>query len=169
MTTRVVLSAGSNIGDARAHLQTVVDAVGADLRAVSEVFLTPPWGGVDQDDFANITLLADGDRTPREWLELCWECERAADRVRDVRWGPRTLDVDVVSVEIDGVPAVSDDPTLTLPHPRARDRAFVLVPWLQVDPEARLWTPTGVELVADLIAALDPAEVAGVRSAGSRA
>ncbi|MBM7366102.1 2-amino-4-hydroxy-6-hydroxymethyldihydropteridine diphosphokinase [Gordonia hydrophobica] len=167
MTSRVVLSAGSNIGDTRAHLQTVVDALGDDLRAVSDVYTTPPWGGVEQDDFANITLIADGDRTPREWLEWCWECERAADRVREVRWGPRTLDVDVVSAEIDGTPVLSDDETLLLPHPRARLRAFVLVPWLQVDPDARLWTPDGVRPVADLIADLAPADVAGVRRAGA--
>ncbi|ALG86001.1 2-amino-4-hydroxy-6-hydroxymethyldihydropteridine diphosphokinase [Gordonia phthalatica] len=168
MTTRVVLSAGSNIGDSRAHLRTVVDALGDDLRAVSDVHVTPPWGGVEQDDFANITLIADGDRTPREWLEFCWELERAADRVREIRWGPRTLDVDVVSVEADGEPVVSDDEALTLPHPRARDRAFVLVPWLQIDSDAQLWTPDGVRPVADLVAALDPAEVAGVHSTGEQ-
>lgn len=163
MTTRAVLSAGSNIGDSRAHLRTVVQALGVDLVAASDVYVTPPWGGVEQDDFANITVIADGDRTPREWLEFCWELERAADRVREVRWGPRTLDVDVVSIEEDGKPVVSDDETLTLPHPRAGERAFVLVPWLQIDPDAALWTPDGVRPVAELVAALDPADVAGVR------
>ena len=168
MTSRAVLSAGSNIGDTRAHLRSVVDALGDQLRAVSDIHLTPPWGGVEQDDFANITLLVEGERSPREWLDFCWECERAADRVRDVRWGPRTLDVDVVAVDVDGEPVVSDDETLTLPHPRARDRAFVLVPWRQIDPDAQLWTPDGVRPVAELIATLDPAEVTGVRSTGER-
>ncbi|MBY4571692.1 2-amino-4-hydroxy-6-hydroxymethyldihydropteridine diphosphokinase [Gordonia sihwensis] len=166
MTSRAVLSAGSNIGDRHAHLRSVVEALGADLRGVSGLYLTPPWGGVEQDDFANITVVAEGARTPREWLELCRRLEESAQRVREVRWGPRTLDVDVVSVDVDGETVVSDDPELTLPHPRAADRAFVLVPWLEVEPQARLWTSDGVRAVADLVSALDPAEVAGVRRAG---
>ena len=124
---------------------------------------TPPWGGVEQDDFANITLIAEAELTPIQWLEFCWELERAAERVREVRWGPRTLDVDVVAIEVDGVPVISDDQTLTLPHPRARERAFVLVPWLQIDPEAVLWTPDGVRSVRELIAEIDGDEVAAVR------
>lgn len=166
MTTRAVLSAGSNIGDSRAHLRSVRDAVADDLRAVSRVYSTAPWGGVDQDDFLNITLIVEADRTPRDWLDLCWDLERRAERVRDVRWGPRTLDVDVVAVEEEGEPVVSDDETLTLPHPRAGDRGFVLVPWLDADPEAVLWTPSGVRAVSDLVGALDPAEVAGVVAVG---
>ncbi|MGB3602147.1 2-amino-4-hydroxy-6-hydroxymethyldihydropteridine diphosphokinase [Gordonia sp. (in: high G+C Gram-positive bacteria)] len=163
MTTRVVLSAGSNIGDSRGHLQAVVDAVGADLIAASAVYSTPPWGGVDQDDFANITLIAEGSRTPRQWLEFCWELERVADRVRNERWGPRTLDVDVVAAETDGEPVISDDDELTLPHPRASQRAFVLVPWLEIDPDATLWTASGEQSVVELVAALDADDVAAVR------
>jgi len=163
VTSRAVLSAGSNIGDSRAHLTSVVAALGDDLRAVSDVYATPPWGGVEQDDFANITLIAEAELTPIQWLEFCWELERAAERVREVRWGPRTLDVDVVAIEVDGVPVISDDQTLTLPHPRARERAFVLVPWLQIDPEAVLWTPDGVRSVRELIAEIDGDEVAAVR------
>jgi len=163
VTSRAVLSAGSNIGDSRAHLASVVAALGDDLRAVSDVYATPPWGGVEQDDFANITLIAEAELTPIQWLEFCWELERAAERVREVRWGPRTLDVDVVAIEVDGVPVISDDQTLTLPHPRARERAFVLVPWLQIDPEAVLWTPDGVRSVRELIAEIDGDEVAAVR------
>jgi len=69
----------------------------------------------------------------------------------------------VVAIEVDGVPVISDDQTLTLPHPRARERAFVLVPWLQIDPEAVLWTPDGVRSVRELIAEIDGDEVAAVR------
>ena len=167
VTTRAVLSAGSNIGDSRAHLRSVVALLGDSVVAVSDVFATPPWGGVEQDDFLNITVIAEADRSPSQWLDLCWELERAADRVREVRWGPRTLDVDVVSVEHDGVPVVSDDETLTLPHPRAAQRAFVLVPWLDADPAARLWTPQGVRPVAELLAELDENEIAGVTRSGS--
>ena len=164
--TRAVLSAGSNIGDTAAHLAAVVDALGPDLVAVSDVYLTAPWGGVDQDDFANITLIADGDRTPRQWLDFCRDRESEADRVRDIRWGPRTLDVDVISVRDRGSVVVSDDPELTLPHPRAAQRAFVLVPWHQIDQDAVLWTAGGERRIIELIDQLDPAEVAGVRREG---
>lgn len=163
MTSRAVLSAGSNLGDSRARLAEVVEALGDRVVAVSGVYVTAPWGGVEQDDFVNRTIIADGEWTPREWLEFCRECERAADRVREVRWGPRTLDVDVISVEVDGVAVRSDDPELTLPHPRAAERAFVLAPWLEVDPDARLWTPCGERPVAELLEALPAAERAGVR------
>ncbi|MFT4085607.1 MAG: 2-amino-4-hydroxy-6-hydroxymethyldihydropteridine diphosphokinase [Gordonia sp. (in: high G+C Gram-positive bacteria)] len=166
MTTRAVLSAGSNIGDRSGFLRSVVDALGDDLIAVSGVYLTAPWGGVAQDDFANVTLIAEGRRTTRQWLAFCHECEAAAERVRDVRWGPRTLDVDVISVEADGRPVRSDDPALTLPHPRAAERAFVLAPWLEIDPNALLWTPGGERAVADLLAEIGDDERAGVRREG---
>ncbi|GAA1482741.1 2-amino-4-hydroxy-6-hydroxymethyldihydropteridine diphosphokinase [Gordonia sinesedis] len=187
--TRAVLSAGSNIGDADAHLRTVVDGFAAELVAVSRVYLTAPWGGVEQPDFHNITLIVEGRRTPADWLAAGADLERAADRTREVRWGPRTLDVDVITVDVlddpagtdvaDGAvrsvpgrdqpvsvtPVVSDDPTLTLPHPRAAHRAFVLVPWLAIDPAARLWTPSGMRAVADLVDDLPAADREGVRVA----
>lgn len=164
--SRAVLSAGSNIGDRTAHLRSVLDALGAETIAVSQVYLTAPWGGVEQDDFANITIIAEADRSPRDWLDFCRACEQAADRVREVRWGPRTLDVDVVDVRCGPTAVRSDDAELTLPHPRAAERAFVLVPWLDADPDAALWTPAGVRPVRELIEHLDPAERAGVRAAG---
>ncbi|MFD1815799.1 2-amino-4-hydroxy-6-hydroxymethyldihydropteridine diphosphokinase [Rhodococcus gannanensis] len=158
--SRVVLSIGSNLGDPLANLQSVLDGLGGRLVAVSSVYATAPWGGVEQQDFLNATLIAqDDDLDCRGWLRLGQELERRADRVRDVRWGPRSLDVDVV--DCDGV--VSADPELTLPHPRAHERAFVLVPWLEIDPDATL-TVDGTEAVAaDLLRSLDRSEVAGVR------
>lgn len=130
-----VLSIGSNLGDRRAHLQRAVDAMRPWLRAVSPVYETAPWGPVEQDDFLNAVLLvADDDAAPRDWLIRAQAAEQAAGRTRKVRWGPRTLDVDVIAVD----DVRSDDPELTLPHPRAAQRAFVLVPWLAVDPDATL-------------------------------
>lgn len=159
--SRAVLSAGSNMGDTVAHLSAVVRAVGEELVAVSGVYATPPWGGVEQADFHNITLIVDGPRDAPGWLDLCRELEREADRVRDIRWGPRTLDVDVISVDDGGV-VLSDDPELTLPHPRAAERAFVLVPWLEIEPGARLWSAGGLRPIPELIAALPRDEVAAV-------
>lgn len=163
--SRAVLSAGSNVGDSRGHLSSVIAALGDRLVAASRVYTTPPWGGVEQDDFVNQVLVAEGDLTPGDWLEFCRACERAAERERTVRWGPRTLDVDVVSVEDGGTVVVSDDPELTLPHPRAAVRAFVLVPWLEIEPDAVLATPTGPRRIAELLDELDPAERAGIAAA----
>ncbi len=154
--TRAVLSIGANLGDARSALQSAVDAMRPWLVAVSPVYRTPPWGPVEQPDFLNAVIIADDpSASARDWLDRAQAAEQAAGRTRDVRWGPRTLDVDVVDVE--GV--VSTDPELILPHPRARERAFVLVPWLAADPAATL---DGTALAA-VIAALTPDEVAGVR------
>ncbi|MCP1388252.1 2-amino-4-hydroxy-6-hydroxymethyldihydropteridine diphosphokinase [Corynebacterium sp. TA-R-1] len=131
---RAVLSTGSNMEDSRAHLAAVVRAFEPHLIRASSIYATAPWGGVDQPDFLNQALLIDVPLTPHELLNTCQQLEREANRVRDVRWGPRTLDVDIV--HIDGYTA--DDPELTVPHPRAHQREFVLRPWLEIDPDAQL-------------------------------
>ena len=140
--SRAVLSIGSNLGDRLAHLRSVVAALHP--VAVSSVYETAPWGGVDQDDYLNAVVVVEDDSTDAYgWLRKARELEDAAGRVRDVRWGPRTLDVDVI--DVDGI--VSDDPGLTLPHPRAYERAFVLLPWAEVDPRAPLPTVDTVDTV----------------------
>ena len=147
-----VLSIGSNLGDRLAQLQGAVDAMRPWLVAVSPVYETAPWGPVPQDDYLNaVVLVSDPAATPRDWLTRAHAAEQGAGRTRDVRWGPRTLDVDVVAV--DGVR--SDDPELTLPHPRAHERAFVLVPWLDVEPAAQL----DGRSVAALAEAVDRSEI----------
>lgn len=164
MTCRAVLSIGSNVGDSRAMLRGVVEAARAEgtLRAVSDLFATAPWGGVEQDDFLNATMLVEGFDTPGDWLDWGRERERLAQRTREERWGPRTLDVDVVTAVVDGRETRSDDPVLTLPHPRAHERAFVLVPWLDVDPDAEL----AGAAVRGLVDGLDADELSGVRRLG---
>lgn len=132
--SRVVLSIGSNIGDREAHLRTAVAEFADVLVATSPVYETAAWGGVPQEAFLNAVLVVAGDRTPAQWLSRAQRAERATGRRRSLRWGPRTLDVDIV--HIDGV--VSDHPDLRLPHPFAHERAFVLQPWLDVDPAAEL-------------------------------
>src|SRR5690606_17700611 len=112
-------------------LRSVVDGLGARVLAVSAVYATAPWGGVEQDDFLNAVVLAeDPEYRCADWLRRGREFEAAADRVRTVRWGARTLDVDIVwcAEPVGGelVACRSDDPELTLPHPRAHQRAFVL-------------------------------------------
>ncbi len=133
--SRAVLSIGSNLGDRLAALQLAVDAFRPWLVAVSSVYETPPWGPVEQPPFLNAVLVADDpSAAPTDWLIRAQAVEQLAGRVREQRWGPRTLDVDVI--DVDGIQ--SPDPVLTLPHPRAAERAFVLVPWAQVEPRPQV-------------------------------
>jgi len=144
------------MGDRLAYLRSALDRMRPCVDAVSPVYETPPWGPVSQPDYLNAVILASDDTAdPPEWLARAHAAEEAAGRVRDQRWGPRTLDVDVIAVD----DIELNDPDLTLPHPRAAERAFVLVPWLAVDPEARLSGGS----VADLVAQLPPSEISAVR------
>lgn len=141
----VVVSLGSNLGDRLANLRLGLRALPS-VTAVSSVYETAPIGGPPQGAYLNaIALLAD-EVTPRAAFEAGQSAEALAGRVRGERWGPRTLDVDVVAASVS-----VDDPDLVVPHPRAPERAFVLVPWLEIDPGAEL---DGV-LVRDLVARLD--------------
>lgn len=162
--TRVVLSIGSNLGDRLARLQSVVDRLGDSVRAISPVYETAAWGGVEQGPFLNAVVIAeDAALDGHGWLRCAQEMEQAADRVRGQRWGPRTLDVDLISCYDDGTEVFSLGDGLTLPHPLAHLRAFVLVPWLAVDPGAQLTVAGGKRPVVKLLAELDPADRAGVR------
>jgi 2-amino-4-hydroxy-6-hydroxymethyldihydropteridine diphosphokinase len=145
----VVLSLGSNLGDRLANLQLgigVLCASGLACQAVSSVFQTTPVGGPDQDDYLNAVLVATSSLPAPDILARCAAAEAAAGRIRTARWGPRTLDVDIIIIGAEA----SDDLALTLPHPRAHERAFVLAPWLEVEPQAVLPCRGPV---ADLLAA----------------
>jgi 2-amino-4-hydroxy-6-hydroxymethyldihydropteridine diphosphokinase len=161
-TREVVLALGSNLGDRLGHLRQGLRLLCADgalgCVAVSGVYETDPVGGPPQDDFLNAVLLADTALPGPEILRRAQAAEAALARVRTERWGPRTLDVDVVTWGGE----ISADPVLTLPHPRARERAFVLVPWLEIAPDAVL---PGQGRVADLLAAIGPAGVRRVPGA----
>ena len=151
----VVLALGSNVGDRMASLQCGIDLVAGDglaATAVSGVFETAPVGGPAQADYLNAVLLAASSLSARDILARCAAAEQAAGRARTVRWGPRTLDVDIIACGEEQ----SSDPVLMLPHPRAHERAFVLAPWLDVQPAAVLpgWGP-----VADLLAGTSMAGV----------
>ncbi len=152
----VVLSLGSNLGDRLGHLQlglSVVCGPGLACQAVSSVFETDPVGGPPQDTYLNAVLLARSALPASDILARCQAAESAAGRVRAERWGPRTLDVDIIACGAE----ISERPELMLPHPRAHERAFVLVPWLELDPDATL---PGHGRVEDLPAA---AQLAGIR------
>jgi 2-amino-4-hydroxy-6-hydroxymethyldihydropteridine diphosphokinase len=140
--TRAILSIGSNLGDRYSHLLAAVRLLGESVVLVSGVYETPPWGDPDQPAYLNAVLLVvDPGATPTDWLHRARAIEAAEGRVRDPdrRFGPRTLDVDVIAVwQPDDTPVLSEDPELTLPHPRAHERAFVLKPWLDLQPYAQL-------------------------------
>lgn len=147
---RAVLSLGSNLGNRLEILQGAVDALedtpGVRIKAVSPVYETEPWGVEpgSQPSYYNAVVVLKTTLPPSSLLERAHAVEEAFNRVRDERWGPRTLDVDIVAY----ADVTSDDPHLTLPHPRAHERAFVLAPWHDVDPDAQL---PGLGTVADLL------------------
>lgn len=162
--SEVVLSIGSNLGDRLGHLRSVVDGLGGSVRAVSPVYETDPWGGVEQDSFLNAVVIADDPALDaRGWLGRAHEFEDAAHRVRVQHWGPRSLDVDIVACHDGDREVLSQDEDLTLPHPRAHQRAFVLVPWLAADADASLTVDGVPRPLAKLLAELEPAERDGVR------
>jgi 2-amino-4-hydroxy-6-hydroxymethyldihydropteridine diphosphokinase len=133
---RAYLGIGANLGDRAATLQRAVDglhAAGLEVVAVSPVYETTPVGGPPQPDYLNAVVEAETVCSPRELLEIAQRLEAAADRVRLERWGPRTLDVDVLLVD----DLVVDEPDLVVPHPRMTERAFVLVPLADLDPRWR--------------------------------
>jgi 2-amino-4-hydroxy-6-hydroxymethyldihydropteridine diphosphokinase len=133
--TRLVLALGSNLGERLYNLQGALDAIfdttGLVFVAVSPVYETVPVGGPAQPDYLNAVVIAESWLPARVILERCQAVESAFERVREEVWGPRTLDVDLIVYGDE----VSNDPELTLPHPRAHERAFVLAPWLDVDPD----------------------------------
>lgn len=127
---RAFLGLGSNIGDRRSTLREAVAGI-FELVAVSPVYETDPVGGPEQEPYYNIVVELDTERSPRELLALCHELEQAAGRTRVVRWGPRTLDVDVLLVG----DLTVDEEDLLVPHPRMAERNFVMVPLLDLAPE----------------------------------
>lgn len=169
--SRVVLSIGSNLGDRLARLQSVVDGLqeaAVAVVAVSPVYETEPWGRVEQAPFLNAVVIADDPACDGQaWLRRAQQFERAAGRVRGERWGPRTLDVDLIACHGDTEVIVREN-NLTLPHPLAHLRAFVLVPWLAVDPDAQLTVAGGPRPVAQLLAELEPTDRDGIRLSGLR-
>ena len=135
---RYVIGIGSNMGDSVSIVRRAIDEIEAtfeiDVEGRSSLYRTRPVGGPEQDDYINAVVVMHCDHDPDRVLAGLQEIEHEFGRVRDVRWGPRTLDLDIIAVD----DMISVDPDLTLPHPRAHERAFVLVPWHEMDPEATL-------------------------------
>lgn len=142
---RAFLGLGSNIGDRRRALRAAVGSIG-DLVAVSPLFETDPVGGPEQDMYYNIVVELDTRARPRQLLELCRRLEADAARRRTIRWGPRTLDVDVLLIPGTRV----DEPDLAVPHPRMHQRNFVVQPLWAIDPTVEVPGYVAAEAYGDV-------------------
>lgn len=147
---KAYIGVGSNLGDREATIRSAIELLGAEVVAVSELRETEPWGYADQPRFLNGAVLVETALGPRALLERLLEVERELGRVRGRRYGPRTIDLDLLLYG----DLVVDEPGLTVPHPRLHERAFALEPLLELDPELAI---PGRGRVADLLAGLQSA------------
>lgn len=136
---RAVLSLGSNLGDSAAILSSAAEALSevSEVVALSSFYQTIPVGGPPQPDYLNAVIIIDTNLEPAELLMVAQAIESAHGRVRDAkseRWAPRLLDIDLIKCD----ELILDSTDLTIPHPRAHERTFVLAPWLEIDPTATL-------------------------------
>ncbi|GAB3587913.1 2-amino-4-hydroxy-6-hydroxymethyldihydropteridine diphosphokinase [Calidifontibacter terrae] len=167
---QVVIAIGANLGDREATISSAIASLdrtdGIEVIAVAPRVETDPVGGPEQPDYLNTVVIARSRLAPLHLLDHLHRIESWHRRTREIRWGARTLDLDLIQV---GEPADdsdlrSDTAELTLPHPRAHERGFVLVPWSSVDPGAQVRTPSGITAIVDL---LDRVDTDGVRPVGS--
>jgi 2-amino-4-hydroxy-6-hydroxymethyldihydropteridine diphosphokinase len=149
VSSRAFLGVGSNLGDRLKNLGAAAELLGAEagvhVVASARVWETDPVGGPPQPQFLNTVLEIDTDLEPRGLLEACHRVEAVLQRERTTRWGPRTIDIDILAFGTGSV----DEPDLIIPHPRARGRAFVVLPWLELAPDLVL--PDGSALVASQV------------------
>jgi 2-amino-4-hydroxy-6-hydroxymethyldihydropteridine diphosphokinase len=154
---KATISLGSNLGDRFQYLQNALDSIngltGTQVHSVSPVFETDPVGGPEQGQYLNAVAVVKTILSPEQFLAATQQIELEQDRERNEHWGPRTLDIDLLAMDSE----VRSTPELELPHPRAHERAFVLLPWSLLDPD---FVVPGKASVADLLANL---EVQGIR------
>ena len=161
-----LIALGGNVGDVRATLRLAIaalcDGTAVRLVARSADYRTPPWGVTEQPPFINCAIVAETKLSPQALLGRAQSVERqfGRDRAREERWGPRTLDIDLI--DYDGV--VLDTPELSLPHPRALERGFVLVPLNEIVPNRRI---AGMR-IADALAQIDRTGIEKLASVGDR-
>ncbi|CAH1671820.1 2-amino-4-hydroxy-6-hydroxymethyldihydropteridinepyrophosphokinase [Hyphomicrobiales bacterium] len=149
MKIEAALAFGGNLGDPvaafAAALRGLRDHPAIALGRLSCIYRTPPWGKTDQPEFLNMAALVETSLAPQDLLAFCLELERAGGRERRERWGPRTLDIDILTYG----DAVIDQARLQIPHPRIPERAFVLVPLAEILPQRRIGGRTVTELLAE--------------------
>lgn len=158
---QAVIAIGANLGDREGTISAAIASLnrteGVEVTAVAPLVETDPVGGPDQPAYLNTVVIAHSRLAPLHLLDHLHRIERWHHRTREVRWGARTLDLDLIQVgdPVAGSDLRSDGPELELPHPRAHERGFVLVPWLSIDPGAHLAAPQGVTPVAKLVEQVD--------------
>lgn len=147
--THVVLSIGANLGDAETMVHQTMDQIGGILKEskASRIYQTSPVGVEGQPEFFNAVVVGEWGGTAYELLERTSKLEAAAGREREIRWGARTLDIDIITFG----DQVSHDPKLMLPHPRAHERLFVLIPWIELQPDAQLIGQGDVSAIIDAL------------------
>jgi 2-amino-4-hydroxy-6-hydroxymethyldihydropteridine diphosphokinase len=150
------LGLGGNVGDVAAAfvdaLKRLGSAQGVTLAALSSVYRTPPWGKLDQPDFLNMAVLVKTTLPPRALMALCLDVERGLGRERHERWGPRLIDIDILTYG----DATIDEPNLEIPHPRLAERAFALAPLAEIAPRLMV----GGRTMADWLTRVDRTGVA---------
>jgi 2-amino-4-hydroxy-6-hydroxymethyldihydropteridine diphosphokinase len=158
MEAEAFIALGGNVGDVRSTFNQAIsllcDGRALRLKARSSDYRTPPWGVTDQPPYVNAVIAVVTSLNPHELLARGQECERALgrDRAREQRWGPRTIDIDLLAFD----DVVLDDPGLTLPHPRLFERGFVLVPLAEIAPDREI----GGVIVRDALARVDTSGIA---------
>jgi 2-amino-4-hydroxy-6-hydroxymethyldihydropteridine diphosphokinase len=144
------LGLGGNLGDPQNAMASALQAIDADPRTnvvtVSSVYRTPPWGKTDQPDFLNAVAGIETGLSPRELLDLCLNAEKGLKRVRAERWGPRTIDIDILLFDDRTI----EEPGLEVPHPRMTQRAFVLLPLAEIAPDLKIGAKTAAQFLAML-------------------
>jgi 2-amino-4-hydroxy-6-hydroxymethyldihydropteridine diphosphokinase len=146
---KAVIALGANIGDPEEQMQIAIALLqdSLELIAVSSIIKTAPVGGPSQPDYLNAVCIAESELSASELLGLLQGIEKSLGRVREERWGPRTIDLDLI--QYGTILSAADE--LTLPHPRAHERRFVLEPWFEIEPDAILLTHGKIsELLAQL-------------------
>jgi len=146
---------GGNVGDVLASMKSAIQSLNADnqitVKSISDVYKTPPWGIEDQDWFLNVCIGLETTLTAQDLLKACLEAELALKRVRDIRWGPRTIDLDVL---VFGEEQINEE-NLQVPHPRMHERAFVIKPMADIAPDLYLRE----KKISDWLADLDASEI----------
>ena len=147
---KVVIALGANLGDPVAALRGAVGALaghGVTVTSSSSLYVTEPVGGPEQPQYVNAVVVGTTELAALNVLDVLQEIEQVWGRTREVRWGPRTLDLDLISWDTE----VLDSERLTLPHPRAAERGFVLIPWLEAEPDAHLVGSGSVQALVEAL------------------
>ena len=166
--TEAYLNLGANLGDAADTLDQAVAALDRHPKITvlrrSSLYRTAPWGGVEQSDFLNLGLIVSTSLPAPELLAVAQGIEVACGRTRELRWGPRTLDIDLIRFGANHAELGLDTEALTLPHPRAHERAFVLAPWVELDEGAEILTPTGPRPITAVLTELGDQEITRIQA-----